>query len=107
MVDVYRSACLVAPDCVAPRLLTLHQRVVAGLAHRLDVIEVEEERLIALVRPLVVGNRCAAMMPVALYDDAAAALAGVEVTEEGLLPDAVWAAPASITVERAVLPRFR
>lgn len=75
----------------------------AGLAYRLDVAEVEESRLVALVRFPMVGHRSARVVPVSLYDDAVAALAGVEIAKEGLLPDAVRAAPAGISVELAVL----
>jgi hypothetical protein len=51
----------------------------------------------------VVRHRRAGMVSVSLYDDAAAALAGVEIAEEGLLADAVRATPAQIGVELAVL----
>lgn len=107
MQGVYRPAINIGTDGVASRFLTLHQRVVAGLAHCLDIAEVEEQRLVALVRSLVVGHRCAGMMPVAFYDDAAAALAGVEVAEKCLLANAVRAAPARVGVELAILVGFR
>jgi len=68
MVHVYRPACLVAPDGVAPRFLALDQGVVAGLANGGNVAEIEEQCLIALMRPLVVRNGRARMMSVALYD---------------------------------------
>ncbi|MGN6307304.1 MAG: hypothetical protein ACTHNH_21005 [Mesorhizobium sp.] len=77
-----------------------------GLARRLDVPEIEEQRLVTLVRPLVVGDRGAGMVPVAFYDDAAATLAGVQVAEEGLLADAMGAAPSGISVKLAVLLGF-
>lgn len=78
----------------------------ASLAHRLDVAEIEEQRLVPLVRGLVVGHPSAGMMPVTFYDDAATALAGVEVPEECLLANAVRAAPTRIGVEPAVLLGF-
>lgn len=102
MVDVYRPASLVAPDGVAPSFLALDEGVVAGLAHRLDIPEVEEQCLVALVRLLMVGHSGAWMVSVSLYDDAAAALAGVQVAEERLLADAMRATPARIAVEAAV-----
>lgn len=93
----------ICADRVASRFFALDQRVVASLADRLGVIESEEQGRVALVCLLVVCNGGSGMMPVAFNDDAAAALAGVEVAEEGLLPDAVRPAPAGISVELAVL----
>jgi hypothetical protein len=101
MVNVYRSASLVAPDGVASCFLALDEGIVTRLAHRLDIAEVEEQRLVALVCPLVIGHCGAGMMPVAFYDNAAAALAGVEIAEERLLADAMRAAPARIAIEAA------
>lgn len=97
-----RPSRLIASDRVASRFFALNERVVARLAYCLDVAEFEEQHLIALVRSLVVGNRGTGMVPVALDDDAVAALAGVEIAEEGLLPDAVRSPPAGIRVEAAV-----
>ena len=59
------------------------------------------------MRLLVVGHRCTGMMPVAVYDDAAATLAGEEVSEEGLSPDAMRTAPAWVGIELSVLLGFR
>jgi hypothetical protein len=77
MVRVYRSSADIRADDIAPRLFALDQRVVVCLAHRLDVIEVEEQSRIALVRDLMMGDSRSRVMPVALCDDAAATLAGV------------------------------
>lgn len=46
------------------------------------------------------------MMTVASYQQAFAALAGVEVADEGLLSDAVGAAPALVAVKPAILFSF-
>jgi len=104
---VQRPTCLIAADDVASGFLALDQRVVTALAVGLDIIEVEEQCRVALVCDLVMGDRRSGMMPIALCDDAAAALAGVEVTEEGLLADTVRATPAGIAVKGAVLLGFR
>jgi len=47
------------------------------------------------------------MVTVVQDEQAAAALAGVEIPEQGLLPDAVLASPSLILVELAVLICFR
>lgn len=86
----------VGPDLVPSRLLSLDQRVVVLLADGLGVGEVEEQYRVALVWRLVVHHGRARMMPVPLDDDAAAALAGVEVASQGLPADAMRAAPALV-----------
>src|SRR5690606_19925980 len=62
-----------------------------GGQFRFRVLHIEEKALVALVRALVVGHCGAGMMPVAGDQQASAALAGVEVADQRLLPDAVWA----------------
>lgn len=106
MVHVYRPAVDIRADRVASGFLALDQFVVASLAYRLDVAEIEEQCLVALVRLLVVRNSSSPMVPVAFYDNAPAALAGVKVTKECLLPDASRSAPAEIGVELTVLLGF-
>jgi hypothetical protein len=95
---VQRPTHLVAADDVASGFLALDQRVVTALAVGLDIIEVEEQNRVAFMRDLVMGDGRSGMVPVALYDDAAAALAGIEIAEECLLADAVCPAPARIAV---------
>jgi len=77
MVRIERPAMDIGTYGIAPRFLARNKRVVAAFADRFDIGEVEEQRLVALVRPLVIGDRGAAMVPVAVYDNAATALAGV------------------------------
>lgn len=107
MARIYRPPVYIRANRVASRLFTLDQRVVVCLANGLHVLDVEEQFGVAFVRLLVVGNCCTWMVSVALYDDAAAALASIKVAEERLFPDPVWAAPARIAVELAVLLGFR
>lgn len=103
MIRVYWPACLIASDRVASGFLALDPSVVILLAHRLDVIEIEEQCRVALMRLLMVGHRCPRVMTVAFKNDAAAALAGIEVADERLLSDAMGTAPALVSVEPAIL----
>lgn len=106
MIRVYWPACIIASDRVASGFLALDPSVVILLAHRLDVIEIEEQCRVALMRLLMVGHRCPRVMTVAFKNDAAAALAGVDVADEGLSPDAVRPAPTRICIELPVLLGF-
>lgn len=103
MVGIDRPAVNVRTNGIAPRFLPLDQRVVARLANCLAVAEVEEERGITLVRSLVVDHRGAGMVTVARDQQAVAALARVEITNQCLLPDTMRTAPALVAVETAVL----
>jgi hypothetical protein len=85
----------VRADHIATRLFTLDQRVVAGLADGLDIVDVEEQHLVALVRLLVVDDRSARMVTVAIDDQAPAALACGAIALQSLATDAVRSAPAS------------
>ena len=79
----------------------------AGLADRFRVLQSEEQRLVTLVRCLVVDHSGAWVVTVACDQQAVAALAGVQVADEGLLSDAVGAAPAGVTIESAILLGLR
>lgn len=81
MQRIDRPACLIAADRIASCFLALDEGVVAGLAHRFNVTQVEEQGEVTLMRLLVVGDSSPRVMPVAFQDDAAAALAGIEVSE--------------------------
>ncbi len=97
MVGRYGPAIQVGADGVASRWTSVSWQV-----SQIVFTLWRSQFFIALVRPLVVGHRGSGMMSVTLYDDAATALAGVEVAQEGLLPDPVCAAPAGITVEPTI-----
>lgn len=75
----------------------------AGFTHGLAVAQVEEERGVAFVRLFVVDHRSVGMMAVAGDQLAFAALAGVKVTDESLLSDAVRSMPVLGPVEVPML----
>ncbi|MFI0844417.1 hypothetical protein [Mesorhizobium sp. IMUNJ 23232] len=77
------------------------------LADCLDVVQVEEQFRVAPMLDFVVRDSGLRMMPIALDDDALAALTGEQVSDEGLPTDAVLAAPTGIFVECAVGRGFR
>ena len=106
MVRIERPAVDVRPDDVAARLFALDKRVVVGFANRLDVIEIEEQLRIAAMLDLVVRDSGLRMMPVTLGNNALAALTGVEVAEEGLPADAMFAGPTRIFIEVPELDGF-
>lgn len=102
MVRIDRPAVDVGPDHVSSRFLLLDQRVMVLLADALGVGEIEEEGGIAAVPDLVVHHRGLRMVAIALDQDAAAALADIVVSLQGLASDAVGAAPARVHIEMAV-----
>ena len=69
-----------------------------ALADRLDVLQVEGQLRIAAVLHLMVRYGGARVIAIACDDDAPATLTGVEVAEEGLLPDTMRAAPPRVLV---------
>ena len=97
MIRINRPPVDVATDGIASRFLLLDQRVVVCLADALGVLQVEEQRRVTLVRLLVVDHCCAGMVPIACDEQAAAALAGVQVPKQRLLANAMRpvAAPVS------------
>lgn len=100
---VHRPAIHITPDDVSALLLALDKRVVAGLASRLAVIEIEEEDAVAPVRLFVVDHGGLRVVPVVRQQKAATALAGVEIASESLEPDAVRAVPSAVAIKVAVL----
>lgn len=102
MIAVHRPAIHITSDDIAALLFPLDERVVAGLADRLRVLQIEEPCLVALMRGLVIDHGGAGMVTVARDQQAAAALAGIEVANQCLLSDAVGAAPAGVTIEPAI-----
>lgn len=93
----------IAPDDMPALLLALDERVVICLADAFRVLQIEEQSLVTSVRGLVIDDGRARVVSIVRHQQAAAALAGVEVAGERLKPDAVRAVPALVAVEVLVL----
>ena len=80
----------------------MDRSVTVALADAFCVFQIEEQGRFVLVRLRTVHDGSLRMVPVAFNQDAAAALTGVKIAEEGLVPDAVRAAPERVLVELAI-----